>query len=171
MIYTLSNKKLQVLSPLARIIVLLAMVCWAVGYIEGWLTLWACKFPKIEPYLHVYTDAIDKIMKWTVYILNDQISQNQSGCEIVDKVFITLDIIHNLKCKVLTCLVLKPEYSSITRSVPWLLGNNLGVVSLTFCELSKIISRKNTTPEITGIMRISSLSFAHISKAWFLAHI
>ena len=40
-------------------------------------------------------------------------------------------------------------------------GQGLGVVSLTFRELSKIISRKYTIPEITFIVGIWSWNFVH----------
>ena len=46
----------------------------------------------------------------------------------------------------------------------------LGVVSLTFRELSKIISRKYTLPVITFLVRISSWNFVHVPKAWLWAH-
>ena len=46
-----------------------------------------------------------------------------------------------------------------------------GVVSLTFRELSKIISRKYTTPEITFTVRISSWNFVRVPKAWLWAHV
>ena len=42
----------------------------------------------------------------------------------------------------------------------------LGVVSLMFCELSKIISQKYTMPEITYMVRISSWNFVLLPKAW-----
>ena len=42
----------------------------------------------------------------------------------------------------------------------------LGAVSQTFRELSKIISRKYTMPEITFMMRISSWNLVHVAKAW-----
>ena len=41
-----------------------------------------------------------------------------------------------------------------------------GVVSLTFRELSKIILRKYTMPEITFALRISSWNFVRVPKAW-----
>ena len=41
-----------------------------------------------------------------------------------------------------------------------------GPVSLTFLELSKIISWKNTMPEITFMVRISSWNFVRVPKAW-----
>ena len=44
-----------------------------------------------------------------------------------------------------------------------------GVVSLTFRELSKIISRKYTMPEIKFMLRISSWNFLRVPKAW--AHV
>ena len=47
----------------------------------------------------------------------------------------------------------------------------LGVVSLTFHELSKIISRKYTIPEITFTVRISSCKFVCVPKAWLWAHV
>ena len=47
----------------------------------------------------------------------------------------------------------------------------LGVVSLTFRELSKIISRKYTTPKITFTVRISSWKFVRVPKAWPWAHV
>ena len=47
----------------------------------------------------------------------------------------------------------------------------LGVVSLTFHKLSKIISREYTMPEITFTVRISSWNFVRVPKAWFWAHI
>ena len=47
----------------------------------------------------------------------------------------------------------------------------LGVVSLTFRELSKIISRKYITPEITFTARISSWNFVRVPKAWLWAHV
>ena len=37
-----------------------------------------------------------------------------------------------------------------------------GAVSLTFRELSKIISRKYTTPEITFMVRISNQNFVRV---------
>ena len=46
-----------------------------------------------------------------------------------------------------------------------------GVVSLTFRELSKIISRKYTTPEITFMIRISSWNLVRVPKAWLWAHV
>ena len=46
-----------------------------------------------------------------------------------------------------------------------------GVVSLTFRELSKIISRKYTTPEITFTVRISSWNFVRGPKAMLWAHV
>ena len=42
-----------------------------------------------------------------------------------------------------------------------------GVVSLTFRELSKIISRKYTIPEITFMVKISSWNFERVPKAMF----
>ena len=47
----------------------------------------------------------------------------------------------------------------------------LGVVSLTFRELSKIISRKYTTQEITFMIRISNWNFVRVPKAWLWAHV
>ena len=47
----------------------------------------------------------------------------------------------------------------------------LGVVSLTFRELSKIISRKYTTPEMTFTVRISSWNFVRVPKALLRAHV
>ena len=47
----------------------------------------------------------------------------------------------------------------------------LGVVSLTFRELSKIILRKYTMPEMTFIMRISCWNFVRAPKAWLWAHV
>ena len=47
----------------------------------------------------------------------------------------------------------------------------LGVVSLTFRKLSKIISRKYTVPEITFMVRISSRNFVSMPKAWLWAHV
>ena len=46
-----------------------------------------------------------------------------------------------------------------------------GVVSLTFRELSKTISRKYTMSEITFMVRIWSWNFVHVPKAWLWAHI
>ena len=46
-----------------------------------------------------------------------------------------------------------------------------GVVSLTFRELSKLISRKYTTPEILFMIRILSWNFVHVHKAWVWAHV
>ena len=46
--------------------------------------------------------------------------------------------------------------------MPWLLG----VVSLMFHELSKIISRKCTMPEMTFMVRISSWNCVRVPKAW-----
>ena len=46
-----------------------------------------------------------------------------------------------------------------------------GVVSLTFRELLKIISRKYTIQEMTFMMRISSWNFVHVPKAWLWAHV
>ena len=50
------------------------------------------------------------------------------------------------------------------RCVQWVLSwcadaESLGAVSLTFCKLSKIISRKYTMSEIIFMVRISSLNF------------
>ena len=47
----------------------------------------------------------------------------------------------------------------------------LGVVSLTFRDLSKIILQKYTIPEITFMMRISSWNFVCVPKAWLWAHV
>ena len=47
----------------------------------------------------------------------------------------------------------------------------LGFVSLKFGELSKIISRKYTVPEITFMMRISSWNFVCVAKAGLWPHI
>ena len=47
----------------------------------------------------------------------------------------------------------------------------LGVVSLTFHELSKIISRKYTILEITFMVRISSWNFVRVLKAWLWAQL
>ena len=47
---------------------------------------------------------------------------------------------------------------------------HLGVGSLTFRELSKIIPGKYT-PEITFTVSISSWNFLRISKAWLRAHV
>ena len=55
-------------------------------------------------------------------------------------------------------------------SMPWPLMI-LGVVSLTFCELSKIISRRYTMPEMTFMVRISSWNFVRVPKAWLWAHV
>ena len=46
-----------------------------------------------------------------------------------------------------------------------------GVVSLTFRELSEIISQKYTIPENTFILRISSWNFVRVPKAWLWAHL
>ena len=46
-----------------------------------------------------------------------------------------------------------------------------GVVSLTLRELSKIISRKYTMPEITYMVRISSWNFVREPKARLWAHV
>ena len=46
-----------------------------------------------------------------------------------------------------------------------------GVVSLTFRELSKIISRKYTIPKMTFMVRISSWNFVRVPKAWLWAHV
>ena len=46
-----------------------------------------------------------------------------------------------------------------------------GVVSLTFRELSKIISQKYATPEITFMIRISSWNLVGVPKAWLWAHV
>ena len=46
----------------------------------------------------------------------------------------------------------------------------LGVVSLTFRELSKIISRKYTMPVIIFMVTISSWKFVRVPKAWLWAH-
>ena len=54
---------------------------------------------------------------------------------------------------------------------PSTLSGNQGVVSLTFHELSKIISRKYTMPEITFTVRIPSWSFVCVPKAWLWAHV
>ena len=45
-------------------------------------------------------------------------------------------------------------------------GFGQGVVSLTFRELSKIISRKYTMPVITFMVRISRWNFERVPKAW-----
>ena len=45
-------------------------------------------------------------------------------------------------------------------------ASSLGVVSLRFRELSKIISWKYTMPETTFMLRISSWNFARVPKAW-----
>ena len=50
-------------------------------------------------------------------------------------------------------------------------GAYQGVVSLTFRELSKIISRKYTTPEITFMIRISSWNLVRVPKAWLWAQV
>ena len=50
-------------------------------------------------------------------------------------------------------------------------GAGLGVVSLTFHELSKIISRKYTMPEITFTVRVSSWNFVCVPKAWLWTHV
>ena len=47
----------------------------------------------------------------------------------------------------------------------------LGVVSLTFRELFKIISRKYTMPKITFMLRISTPDFERVPKAWLWAHV
>ena len=49
-----------------------------------------------------------------------------------------------------------------------MVADALGVVSLMFSELSKIISLKYTMPEITFIVRISSWNFVQTDKvsAW-----
>ena len=47
----------------------------------------------------------------------------------------------------------------------------LGVVSLAFRKLSKIISRKSTMLEITFRVRISSRNFVCVPKAWLWPHI
>ena len=44
-----------------------------------------------------------------------------------------------------------------------------GVVSLTFRELSKIISRKYTLPVIKFLVRVSSWNFVRVPKAWLWA--
>ena len=46
-----------------------------------------------------------------------------------------------------------------------------GVVSLTFREISKMISRKYTITENTFMMRISSWNFVRVPKAWLWAHV
>ena len=46
-----------------------------------------------------------------------------------------------------------------------------GVVSPTFCELSNIIWRKYTMPEITFMIRISDWTFVCETKAWLWAHV
>ena len=47
----------------------------------------------------------------------------------------------------------------------WLI--NQGIVSLTFCRLSKIISPKFTMPDITFLLRISGWNFACVLKHGF----
>ena len=51
------------------------------------------------------------------------------------------------------------------------LDNGLGVVSLTFHELSKIILRKYTMPEITFTVRISIWNFVHVPKPSLWPHV
>ena len=46
-----------------------------------------------------------------------------------------------------------------------------GVVSLTFRELSKIISRKYTISEITFMVRTSGCNFVRVPKAMLWAHV
>ena len=53
----------------------------------------------------------------------------------------------------------------------WCHITSLGVVSLTFCELSQIISWKYTMPEIIFMVRISSWNFVRTPKAWLWAHV
>ena len=47
----------------------------------------------------------------------------------------------------------------------------LGVVSLMFRELSKIISRKCIKQEITFVVRILNWNFVGVPKAWLWAHV
>ena len=47
----------------------------------------------------------------------------------------------------------------------------LGVISLTFRALFKIISRKCTIPEITFMVIILSWNFVRVPKAWLWAHV
>ena len=65
-------------------------------------------------------------------------------------------------------LVLCAGNSPVTGEFP---TQRPGVVSLTFRELSKIISRKSTMLEITFRVRISSRNFVCVPKAWLWAYI
>ena len=63
-----------------------------------------------------------------------------------------------------------PAYQAVKIIIPCIAPIDQKVVSLTFCELSKIISQKYTMPEITFLVRISSWNFVHVPKAWLWAH-
>ena len=67
------------------------------------------------------------------------------------------------------------EFLSVSTFITWLemtpLTKLQGVVSLTFPELSKIISRKYTMPKTTFMVGILSWKFARVPKAWLWAHI
>ena len=67
--------------------------------------------------------------------------------------------------------LLTSSYSTVTSRPPGQMYECQGAVSLTFCELPKILSRKYTTPEITFMVRISIWKFVRVPKARLWAYV